>query len=73
MRREGFRAPHNMQVKPVFTQVGTGFFCVVTASCAGKLAGQAREAPEGSARGFSPDVDASTGAKTLQYTSLKSA
>ena len=43
-----------MQVRSVFTQVGTGFFCVVTASCAGKLAGQAREAPAGSAPGFSP-------------------
>ena len=52
MRR--LEAPHNMQVRPVFTQVDTGFLYGDSVVCGQTCRSDARSAAAGS-RGFSPD------------------
>ena len=54
VRARGLEVPHNMQVRPVFTQVDTGFLYGNSVVCGQTCRSSARSVVA-SARGFSPD------------------
>jgi len=55
LRERELEVPHNMQVRPVFTQVDTGFLYGDSVVCGQTCRSDARSAAAG-ARGFSPDA-----------------